>query len=400
METHSGERRALVMAVLRGALVGLFMFGVFAAGWIARDKFLAPGIPTFNGQYPLLAEVQGYLNQTFVRDQPSQTELQYGAIQGLLSKLNDKYTFFVPPPVASNESDVLAGQYGGIGVDISRTSAGDFVLYPYPDSPAAKAGVQNGDILLNAAGTDITPASDQDKVQRLLRGEVKANNGVTFTIKRPPADDQKTFTVSFAVIQVPSVVHRVLEENSALGYVQIKEFTSRTPDELIAAIKDLRSQNITGLVLDLRNNPGGLLDESVKVAGQFLDGGIVLYEHTRTEDTTKEAPKGGLALDLPMVVLINGGSASAAEVVAGALQDRKRATLIGQKSYGKGLVQLIIQLSDKSSLHVTTAEWLTPNKISLDDKGLIPDVVITPDPKGADLELMAAIQFLGTHKTP
>ncbi|HVO44566.1 MAG TPA: S41 family peptidase [Aggregatilineales bacterium] len=393
-------RKAIFGAMLRGALVGLLLFAVFAAGWFVRGEFVRPGVVSAKASYLLLNEVQSYLDQDYVHDQPPQKQLEYGAITGLLATLNDKYTFFVPPVVAKNESNALAGEYGGIGVEISRDGQGNFLLSPYPDSPAIKAGVKEGDRLIKVADKDVTPASNQDDVQQAMRGEVKSGNGVTITVVHPgDAGTQATFTIAFANIQVPSVLWHVLNEAPTIGYIKIKEFTSRTPDELQTALKDLRSQNITSTVLDLRNNPGGLLDESIKVASQFLDGGPVLYEQTRGESKTYTAEGSGLMRDLPLVILINNGTASAAEVVAGALQDRNRATLIGQTSYGKGSVQLIIPLSDGSSLHVTTAEWLTPNRISLNSNGLKPNVPMIPDPKGADVELAEAIRVLRDHKT-
>jgi carboxyl-terminal processing protease len=396
METNL--RRTILGALVRGALMGLILFGVFAAGWFVRGQFIQPGVASANASYPLLNEVQSYLNQDYVHDQPSQKELEYGAISGLLTALNDKYTFFVRPVVAKNESAALAGEYGGIGVELLRDEQGNFLLSPYPDSPAIKAGVKEGDRLVKIGDKDVTPASNQDDVQQALRGEVKAGNGVTITVLHMGGTTD-TFTIPFATIQVPSVLWRVLSEDNTIGYIKIKEFTARTPDELGNAIKDLRSQNIKAVVLDLRGNPGGLLDKSVDVASQFLNGGPVLYEQSKAESKTYAASLNGQLTDLPMVVLINNGTASAAEVVAGALQDRKRAMLIGQQSYGKGSVQLIISLSDGSSLHVTTAEWLTPNKVSLNGKGLTPDIPMIPDPKGADVELGEAVHYLQTGKS-
>src|SRR5579859_2623942 len=169
----NNSRKAIVFAGLRGALVGLFLFVVFAAGWFTRDHFVVPGVISANESYPLLNEVQSYLNKDYVRDQPPQQELQYGAITGLLTTLNDKYTFFVRPVVAKNESNALAGEYGGIGVELSRDEQGNFLLSPYPDSPAIKAGVLEGDRLIKIGDKDVTPASNQDDVQQAMRGEVK-----------------------------------------------------------------------------------------------------------------------------------------------------------------------------------------------------------------------------------
>jgi carboxyl-terminal processing protease len=176
-------------------------------------------------------------------------------------------------------------------------------------------------------------------------------------------------------------------------------FTNRTPSEVQNAVKQLTAKNVRGLVLDLRNNPGGLLQESIQVAGEFLDGGTILYERTRSSEKEYDADKADFLTDLPMIVLVNQGTASAAELVAGAIQDRKRAMVIGQQSYGKGSVQLIFGLADQSSLHITTAEWFPPSKTPLDGKGITPDIPMIPDQNGRDVELGEAISYLRDHKS-
>ncbi|MCC7447163.1 MAG: S41 family peptidase [Anaerolineae bacterium] len=403
----SNPTRSMVGAVARGVLVGLGIGVVFVAGFLFRGAMpgVSAGLPLLAtpdsevGSYPLLAEVQNRLNQNYLRDQPAQKQLEYAAIRGLLSALNDKYTFFVDPPVARSESNVLAGKYGGIGVQVKRDDKGNFVLYPFRDGPAAKVGVQDGDMLLQVDGKDVPLSTGQDAVDQMLRGEVKNDNGVIIRVRRDPPGEEKEFKIVFAEIEVPSVVWRTLSEEPTFGYIQIMRFTSRTPDELKTAVADLRSKNITALVLDLRNNPGGLLQESITVAGHFLGGGVVLYERTREGEKTYEAPPGGVITDLPTVVLVNQGTASAAELVAGALKDRKRAILIGQQTYGKGSVQLIFSLGDQSSLHVTTAEWFPPSKTPLDGKGIAPDIAMIPDENGRDVEIGEAIRYLRDRKS-
>ncbi len=411
--------------LLVGLLAAFATFIGFFAGYFAR----ATTTPT--ERYPLLAQAEGLIDQYFVHVPPDAPQLEYGAIQGMLAALNDKFSFFIQPQVARSESNVLAGHYGGIGVQIKRTDAGGFALYPFPDSPAAQAGVQNGDLLLTVNGTPVPNTAQPDAVDQLLRGEVKAGSTVTIMVQRletgltpvaalpatsatleatsavtvvatpiatlattaPTSVVTQTFTIAFADINVPSVLSRVLSEDSTLGYIQIINFTDRTPDELHAALADLKAKGVKGLVLDLRNNPGGLLDKSVSAAGAFLDGGLVLIEQGRTQSMVYNAPT-GQATDLPMVTLINGNTASAAELVGAALHDRGRTILIGQQTYGKGSVQLILDLSDKSSMHLTTAEWLTPNCTSLNGKGLTPDVPVTADPNGRDVELAEGISQL------
>ncbi len=382
------SRLPTVIAVSMSSVVLALI--AFWIGYNSHSTAQAAAAPT---QFPLLAQAFDDLQHNFVRQPPADPVLEYGAIRGMVAALNDKYSFFIEPPVAQSESNVLAGHYGGIGVQLQRDEAGNFVLYPFPDSPAAKAGVQNGDVLLSIKDKDVSPTTQQDAVDQMLRGEVKDNSGVTFTVRHQPNGTQQTYTVLFQDVNVPSVVWRVLLQDSTLGYAQILRFTNQTPTELKNAIADLTSKAVKGLVLDLRNDPGGLLDESLQVAGQFLDGGVVFYEESRAGETAHNAATGH-ATTLPLIVLVNGGTASAAELVAGAIHDRGRGMLVGQQTYGKGSVQVILELADHSSIHVTTAEWLPPSRTALNGKGLTPDVPMIPDQNGRDVELGEAIRRL------
>jgi carboxyl-terminal processing protease len=364
----------------------------------------APGAPAAAAQeqqYPVLAQAEALLAEHYLRDLPDRTALEYGAIRGLLGTLNDRLTYFIDPPVAASEGNVLAGAYGGIGVQVKRDEAGRFALYPFRDGPAARAGVRDGDILLTVNNVPVAPETGQDAVDQLLRGEVKDGNGVTIGV-RAVSDgvegEERTYTIPFETIEVPSVVWRRLSEEPTFGYIQILRFTSRTPDELRKAIAELRSADGGGLravVLDLRNNPGGLLQESVDVANEFLAADqVVLYEQKKDGEKIFRAAGGGTLTDLPLIAIVNGGTASASELVAAALKDQGRAQIIGQPSFGKGTVQLIFQLLDKSSLHVTTAEFLPPNRGKLEGVGVQPDISMIPDSTGRDVELGEAIRRL------
>jgi len=190
------------------------------------------------------------------------------------------------------------------------------------------------------------------------------------------------------------VIWRVLPEDTTIGYVQVTRFTGRTPDELKTALADLKTHEVAALVLDLRDNTGGLLQESIEVANAFLGSGPLVYEVNNGGEQVFTADPHGLVTDLPLVVLVNERTASGAELVAGAIQDDHRGILIGQKTFGKGTVQQIFPLSDKSSLHVTAAEWLTPLRHALDTVGLEPDVAMIPDAQGRDVELGEAVRQL------
>ncbi|PJF24869.1 MAG: hypothetical protein CUN53_15660 [Phototrophicales bacterium] len=313
-------------------------------------------------------------------------------MRGMLGALGDRFTFFIDPPVAASESDALAGTYGGIGVDVVRTGHGEIVLYPFEDSPAAEAGIVGGDVLLAVNGAPVDLSLSQDALDQLLRGEVRDGNGVNLVIRR--GETEQTLFVPFAVINVPSVIWRVLSEDERVGYVQIKMFTGRTPEELTTGLTDLRSAGISALIIDLRGNTGGLLQESIRVADEFIDSGVLVYERNNAGQRSHNGQAGGLGIDLPLIVLVNNRTASGAELVAGAIQDRDRGILIGQRTFGKGTVQQIFPLSDGSSLHVTSSEWFTPDQQPLEAVGLTPDVEMIPDENGRDVELDEALRRL------
>jgi carboxyl-terminal processing protease len=236
-----------------------------------------------------------------------------------------------------------------------------------------------------------------EQIVALIRGEIGTE--VVLGIKREGQEEPIEITVVRAVIETPSVNWIALEQDPTIGYVQLTGFTERSNEELNQAFDELAAQGVKSYILDLRNNGGGLLDTAVNVASQFLRSGVVLKEDRQNEgERVYEVRPGGKLLDQPLVVLVNGGTASASEIVAGALQDYKRAPLIGEKTFGKGSVQLIYELSDRSRLHVTVAKWFTPNDNLIDQVGLKPDieVLITEEDRaaGRDPQLERAIEFL------
>lgn len=400
---QSSNLRDFKRSLLLGLGTGVLLALVFTAGYFARDVIPLPSFAAVqtssSSSYPLLDEVQGFIDRNFLREQPDYTQRQYAAIRGMLASLNDRFTFFIDPPVAASESDALAGTYGGIGVQLKRNDQGEIELYPYVDSPAEKAGIANGDRLRAVNGASLDSSLGQDQIDQMLRGEVREDNGVEITIARADNSGELTVFILFEVINVPSVTWRVLAEAPSIGYVQVTSFTGRTPDELKAAIEDLSSQQVQALVLDLRNNTGGLLQESIQVANAFVDSGPLVYEVNNQGERAFDAEPAKVLTDLPLAVLVNGYTASGAELVAGAIQDDERGVLIGQKTYGKGTVQQIFSLSDQSSLHVTSAEWLTPERHALDSVGLQPDIPMIPDAQGRDVELSEAIRFLEQNAT-
>lgn len=391
----NSRSRMIVRSLVTGVVAGLVLAAVFSAGFFLRDALGSPSrVAAAEGDgYQLLDEVQQLLDAHFVRAQPDYAQREYGAIRGMLTTLNDPYTFFIDPPVAASESDVLAGTYGGIGVQIVRSEAGELVLFPFDESPALASGIEDGDILLAVNGTPVDISVQADVLDQMLRGEVREGNGVELTVRKADGQEQTVF-VAFAVINVPSVVWRVLADDPRIGYLQVMRFTGRTPDEVRAAVEGLRAEGVEALVLDMRNNAGGLLQESITVADEFIDSGVIVYQRNAQGENSFPASSGGVAIDLPLIVLVNHGTASGAELVAGALQDSGRANIIGQRTYGKGTVQQIFPLSDGSSLHVTSSEWFTPAHQALEQAGLAPNTEMQPDAEGRDVELGEAIRQL------
>jgi carboxyl-terminal processing protease len=337
-------------------------------------------------------EAWEYVEQTFYNELPSSRERTYGAIRQTLALLNDPYTIFVEPQPSELERDRRRGSFGGVGVTPWRDAGGQMVLSPYPDSPAERAGVREGDVLLAVDAEAVTSETTVDDVRARLHGEV--GTPVTLTLSRPPTP-QFDLTITRDEIQVPSVTWRVLDQAPGVGYLRIEVFTERTGDEVLAALQALREAKTTGLVLDLRDNSGGLIDPAVAAASQFLRDGVVLVELRRgAGERSFPVRGGGTATDVPLVVLVNNGTASAAEIVAGALQDYGRAPLVGEPTFGKGSVQQIYDLSDGSSLHVTSAIWLTPERHRIEGQGLTPDVTVPRGDGPQDEQLDRAVATL------
>ena len=385
--------------IVLAILVALLLFSLGGGAGFGVHWYLTKDEPTTEQaeDFGVYWETWHLVEDKFYGDVPQGSAPVYGAIKGALGTLDDPYTIFVEPQPRELERAELEGQFGGIGAFVARGPEGEVVLTPMVDSPAEQAGVLDGDIVLKVDDTPITPEMTTDDVVLLIRGEVDTQ--VTLTLERAGEAEPVVVTVTRKIIETPSVEWRVLEEDSDTGYIRIRLFTERTGRELERAIEALRDEGVTSLVLDLRDNGGGLLDAAVDVTSQFLREGVVLYEDRRDQpEKFYSVKKGGLALDLPLVVLVNGGTASASEIVAGALRDYERGSLIGERTFGKGSVQMVYDLSDKSSLHVTVARWLTPDRHRIDGEGLVPDLEVIPSEEerasGADPQLERAIAYL------
>jgi carboxyl-terminal processing protease len=384
-------------SIFIGIGVGIGLALAFGLGFLT-SSFALPVRTDLNfgtnlsKDYRLLNEVQGLIEEVYLRELPEPSVMEYNAIRGMLEKLGDPTTFFIEPPVAQSESQALAGTYGGIGVQVKRIESGQFAIYPFVDSPAFDAGFRDDDILLAIDDVEVDLALSNDVIDQMLRGEVIDNNGVNIQVKREDEDIEAY--VEFDVINIPSVISRVVNEDQRIGYIQILRFTNRTPDELDAELSLIIEQGVLALIIDLRNNNGGLLHESIEVADEFLDKGLIVIEQSRELRESFTADSGGKFIDAPLAILVNINTASASELVAGALRDNGRGILIGQTTYGKGTVQQIFPLSDGSSVHITSAEWLTPNEQTIASQGLIPDIVMIPDENNREIEYGEAVRYL------
>jgi carboxyl-terminal processing protease len=392
-------KRILPYAAI-GLLQAAFLTGAFVTGYLVRAavgdqsaplSLLSPG---GSGQYALLGEVHGLLLSHYIGALPTDKVLEYGAIHGLLAAVGDPYTVFVEPPAHQLETQSLQGAYGGVGVSLAQTATGETALAPLPDSPAARAGVRDGDVLLAVDDTTLQAGAGADQVTALIRGPIGST--VRLTV-RHASGSTETLTVTRQEIQLPSLTAKLIDGHADMGLITVSRFSDKTPNELGNALNSLRSQGAQRFVLDLRNDGGGILESAVSVAGYFLNGGVVMYETQRDgPEKTYSAPVvTGATVNQPLAVLVNHNTASAAEIVAGALLDRGRAPLIGQATYGKGSVQLVYDLSDGSSLHVTAYHWYTPSHRELAQVGLPPTYVVQPATDGSDAELAYAIQYLG-----
>lgn len=330
-------------------------------------------------------------------DQPVDNEaLMRGAIKGMLDSLDDPHTTYLEPEQYNELVTELQGEaeYEGIGAWVDTTSDYLTIISPMPGSPAEKAGLQTGDKIFAIDGEDMT-GIDAELVRKQVLGP--AGSTVVLTILR---EGEEPFDVEIvrASINVPGLESRILDNN--IGYIHLYIFGDDTRDELRTAIKNLQAQGMESIILDLRYNAGGYVTTAIDVASEFIDEGVVMYEEFGDgERKTFAAKRGGLATDLPVVVLVNEGSASASEIVAGAIQDRGRGDLVGVATYGKGSVQVPTVLKDnQGAVRITIARWLTPDGRTIHEVGLTPDFVvqITDEDRqvNADPQLEKAIDIL------
>lgn len=334
-------------------------------------------------QLKVFTEVLSYVEANYVEEVEPE-KLIYGAIRGMLRTL-DPHSSFMPPDVYKEMQVETEGRFGGLGIEITIRDDILTVVSPIEGTPAFRAGILSGDQIIKVDGESTKDMSLIDAVKKLRGLE---GTSVTISIMREGFTEPRDFTLSRAVIQVKSVRWTKLKDN--IGYVRLRSFHKTTAEELQEAMHDFEEQKAQAVVLDLRNNPGGLLEQAIAVSDLFLDGGhLIVYTQGRLAGQNMKgfSKTEGPHYHYPMTILINGGSASASEIVAGALQDLGRATIVGTQSFGKGSVQTIIPLSDGSGLRLTTAKYYTPRGLEIHGKGITPDIVFEQpqeQPQGDD----------------
>ncbi len=342
----------------------------------ALDKGVYKDIKTFN-------EVFDIVKKNYVEDVDSSVLIQ-GAINGMIRSL-DPHSAFMTPDIYKELEVETQGRFGGIGIEITILKDVLTVVSPIEDTPAFNAGLKSGDQIIKIDGKSTKDITIMEAVKK-LRGP--KDTKVTVTIMRENMAKPKDFVLTRAIIQVKSVKAKTFEDN--IGYIRIASFHERTTDDLRKALSDISQKlhPMKGLVLDLRNDPGGLLVQAIEVSDMFLKSGIIVLTRGRTKsmETKAMAKDDGDEITCPIVVLVNEGTASAAEIVAGALQDNERALIIGTRTFGKASVQTVIPLEDGSAIKLTTARYYTPNGRSIQAEGIKPDITVKYMRPSEDME--------------
>jgi carboxyl-terminal processing protease len=384
--------RSQVLVVLAALVVTAV--GSFVIGYVAATANSTGNVPAMK----VFWEAWRLVDNEFYYDKPSQTDRVYSAISGMLASYQDQFTIFLPPAPAAADTQLMQGDLGGIGTRVGVDKDGQLVVTEAMiGKPAAQAGVQTGDIILAVNDKPLKGMTLGDAVS-LIRGPIGTQ--VKLTLRRTGKIDPVIANVTRQQI---NIYGKMLPDN--IAYISLSLFSRTAPDELEGELKRLLQENPRAVVFDLRGNPGGYFDEALRIADLFLTEGPIASEKLSSGESEKFSAKNGdIGENIPLVVLVDKGSASAAEIVAGALQDRHRAVLIGQQTFGKGSVQQLHTLSDGSQLRITHGAWYTPNETPIQRNGehigLAPDVSVTvPETPtlNSDPILDAAVNYVKVH---
>ncbi|ADG83572.1 S41 family peptidase [Thermincola potens] len=369
--------------VLLGVLAVFIILSVVASGLVTGAL-----ITNYNN-VGTLARVISLIERNYLETVKTETLVE-GAVKGIVDSLGDPYSVYMPPKMFKELQEKMQGSFGGVGIIVSMKGEHIAVIEPIKGTPAEKAGIKAGDIITKVNDKD-TKDMDLDTAVGLMRGPVGTE--VVLQVFRKQTNKFLNFKIVREMIEVPTVEGKILP-NTKIGYIAISMFASNTDEELDKVLQEVLAHKPKGLILDLRDNPGGDLESAVRIADKFIPKGPIVYVEYRTgSDEYYEADD--KRIELPLVVLINENSASASEIVAGAIKDTGSGTLVGTKTFGKGVVQSIYTLQNKAGLKLTTAKYLTPKKKDIHKKGIQPDVKVElPENSEKDLQLEKAISIL------
>ncbi len=323
----------------------------------------------------LFGEVLEKINREYI-DEINQSESMDSAINGLLQSL-DPYSSYMSPEILEEMQTETSGEFGGLGIEVSMEAGVVKVISPIDDTPASKAGIKAGDYIVKINDTQVQGKSLSEAVD-LMRGPV--GSSIELTVRRRGEKKALTFNITREIIEIQSVKSELLEEN--IGYIRLTSFNENSSDQIEKQIKKLKkNKNLNSFILDLRNNPGGLLNQAIRISDFFLENGEIVSTKSRKKSDNRKwfAKKGDITDGKTLLVLINYGSASASEIVAGALKDHKRAIVVGENSYGKGSVQSIIPLKNRGAIRLTVAKYYLPSGKSISEVGVRPDIEVNEE---------------------
>ena len=357
-----------------------FFFIVFFASFLISQTINSSEIDIYK-KIDLFGEVLEKINKEYV-DETNQSEGMDAAINGLLQSL-DPYSSYMTPAIFQEMQTETSGEFGGLGIEVSMEAGVVKVISPIDDTPASKVGIKAGDYIVKINNTQVQGKSLGEAVD-LMRGPV--GSSIELTVRRRGVKKALTFNITREIIEVQSVKSDLLDNN--IGYIRLTSFNDNSSEQIKKKIEKLKkNENLNAFILDLRNNPGGLLSQAIKIADFFLENGEIVSTKSRKKSENRKwfARKGDITDGKTLLVLINYGSASASEIVAGALKDHKRAIIIGESSYGKGSVQSIIPLKNKGAIRLTVAKYYLPSGKSISEVGVRPDIEV--DEEGDDFRI-------------
>jgi carboxyl-terminal processing protease len=379
---------------IKSVAVGSFIFGVFAIGFLLGNAMsstsYAQNTTDTSISLDLLVKVHKTIDEKFIFWKSSSTlptakEMEYGMISGFVGSYKDPYTVFFPPREAKSFAENVKGSFGGVGMNVGMKDGNIVVIAPLKDSPAMKAGIKAGDVITAVDGKSMV-GMQSDEAVSLIRGELDTK--VTITVVHPGEKGTKEIPIIRKEIKIPTID---TEKKDGVFIIKLYNFSSESPELFRKALTDFVNSGTQRLVIDLRGNPGGYLEAAVTIASYFLDEGkvVVSERQGKAETVVNHRSTGikGLPSGIKVVVLVDGGSASASEILSGALKDHGIAKVVGTKTFGKGSVQELVNFDDGSSLKVTIAKWYTPGGVNISESGITPDVKVefgTSTPKNKD----------------